>query len=122
LENFPLFRVVLTRNARSHEIFKLNSLTILSASYSYTEPRLALRRASAAETLATSGPTASNPLNVCGVLVATCIGNPRKDEYKIYSELLQLHPSGRRETSGAMIYITSFIKDWSRHSNIHRGD
>jgi hypothetical protein len=40
--------------------------------------------------LALSGPIASNPLDVCGVVVATCIGMPRKDKYRIYAKLLQL--------------------------------
>jgi hypothetical protein len=65
----PLFLVTLTRDIKSQEIFKLNSLR-----WSYTELRLALRNA-IAKTLAMPGPTASNPLDVCVAVVATCIGN-----------------------------------------------
>jgi hypothetical protein len=40
------------------------------------------------------GPTASNSLDVCGALVATCLGN---------AELLKLNPRRRRETSSSVI-------------------
>jgi hypothetical protein len=30
-------------------------------------------------------------------------GMPRKDEYRIYAELLQLHPTKRRESSSSVI-------------------
>jgi hypothetical protein len=56
-----------------------------------------------AKTLAMSGPIASNPLDVCGVVVGTCIRNAPKIEYRIYADLLQLHPSRRRGTSSSVI-------------------
>jgi hypothetical protein len=42
-------------------------------------------------------------------VVATCIGNALKDEYRIYAELLQLHPSRRRETSSSIIIEVAAI-------------
>jgi hypothetical protein len=30
-------------------------------------------------------------------------GMPRKDEYRIYAEMLQLHTNGRRESSSSVI-------------------
>jgi hypothetical protein len=47
-----------------------------------------------------SGPTASNSLDVCGMVVATC---NRKCPDRIYAELLRLHPTGRKETSTSVI-------------------
>jgi hypothetical protein len=54
------------------------SLTILSSRYSYTELRLAFRSVTSAKMLAISGPTASNPTDVCGAVVATYIWNALK--------------------------------------------
>jgi hypothetical protein len=50
-----------------------------------------------------SGPTASNPLDVCGAVVATCIIIALKREVKKYALLFQLRPSRRRETSSSVI-------------------
>jgi hypothetical protein len=50
-----------------------------------------------------SGPTASSPLDVCGVVLATFIGNALKYKYRIYAELLQLNLSRRRGTSSSII-------------------
>jgi hypothetical protein len=50
-----------------------------------------------------SGTTASNPLDVCGVEVAICTGNALKRKRRNYAQLLQLHPSRRRETSSRII-------------------
>jgi hypothetical protein len=46
--------------------------------YSYTQIKLALHNATTCKTLAMFGPTASNNLDVCGPVVATCIGNALK--------------------------------------------
>jgi hypothetical protein len=72
VETLPLFLVTLTRNFKSQEIIKLNNLNSIIIK---VEP---YNSATAIKTLAKSGPTASNPLDVCGVVVATCIGNARK--------------------------------------------
>jgi hypothetical protein len=53
-------------------MLKLNSLN------HPTERKLALRSAATGKTLAMSGPTASNPLHVCGAVVATCTGDALK--------------------------------------------
>jgi hypothetical protein len=50
-----------------------------------------------------SGPIASNPLDVCGAVVATCIGNALKYKNRIYAELLILNLSRRRGTSSSII-------------------
>jgi hypothetical protein len=50
-----------------------------------------------------SGPTASNPLDICGTDIVTCIGNALKRQIQIYTELLQLHPSRRRKSSSSVI-------------------
>jgi hypothetical protein len=57
------------------------------------------------------GPTANEPLDVCGAVVATFIGNALKDKYIIKAELLQLHPS-RRETSSSV--ISRLLFKWSQ--------
>jgi hypothetical protein len=75
VEPLPKFLVTLTRNIKSKEIFRLNSLNHIIIKVEYTELRLALRSATTAKTFAMSGPTASNPFDVCGVLEATCIEN-----------------------------------------------
>jgi hypothetical protein len=49
------------------------------------------------------GPIARNLLDVCGVVVAICVGNVPKGDYRYFAELLQLHPSRRRETSFSII-------------------
>jgi hypothetical protein len=54
--------------------------------------------------LVMSEPTASNPLNVCGVVVASCIRNAPYNEYRIYAELhpsRKLHPASYRGCSHA---------------------
>jgi hypothetical protein len=51
---------------------------MLLSRYNHTELKLALHSATTAKTLAMSGPTASNSLDVCGVVVATCIENAPK--------------------------------------------
>jgi hypothetical protein len=89
LETLPVFLVTLKKNAKS----RLN----------YTELKLTLHNDITAKILAMSGSTASNPLDVCGVEVATCTGNAPKSEYRIYVVLLQLRPSRRRETSSGVI-------------------
>jgi hypothetical protein len=50
------------------------ALNILSSRQSYTQLKLALRSASTIKTFTMSGPTTSNPLEVRGAMVATCIG------------------------------------------------
>jgi hypothetical protein len=50
-----------------------------------------------------SRPTASFPLDFCGTIVATCVENTLKEKYRIHTELLQLHPRRRRETSSSII-------------------
>jgi hypothetical protein len=74
VETLPLFLVTSTRNVKSQEIFKLNRLNHIIIKVECTELKLALRSA----TTAISGPTARNPLDVCGAVVATCIGNAPK--------------------------------------------
>jgi hypothetical protein len=54
------------------------ALTILLSRRSYTELQVALDSATNAKTLAMSRPAPSNPHDVCGVVVATCIGNVLK--------------------------------------------
>jgi hypothetical protein len=46
----------------------------------YTEIILALHSATTAKTFAMYGSTASHPLNVCGAVVDTCIGNALKGQ------------------------------------------
>jgi hypothetical protein len=41
---------------------------------------MALSSATTAKTLSMSGPTASNPLDIPGAVVATCIGNDLKKQ------------------------------------------
>jgi hypothetical protein len=53
--------------------------------YSYIELRLALRSATAAKSMAMSGPTAGNPLDVCVAVVAICTRNAMK------RQILNLH-------------------------------
>jgi hypothetical protein len=45
-----------------------------------------------------SGPTASNPLMFVMWWWQPAQGMPRKDEHRIYADLLQLHLNRRRET------------------------
>jgi hypothetical protein len=68
LETLSLFLVTLTRNVKSQSILKTNSLVIKVESY----------RAQTSKMLAMFGPTASELLDVCGAVVATCIGNAPK--------------------------------------------
>jgi hypothetical protein len=82
VEPLPLFLVTLTRNIKSQEIFKLNSLNHIIIKQSYAELRLALCSAITAKTLAMSGPTASNPHDVYVAVVDTCIGNVLKSQLK----------------------------------------
>jgi hypothetical protein len=63
----------LTRNTKSQRYSARIALTILSSRQRYKELRLALHSTTTAITVAMSGPTASNPLDVCRVVVATCI-------------------------------------------------
>jgi hypothetical protein len=79
VELLPLFLFILTGNLKSKEIFKLHSLNhiIIKA---VIELGLALRIVTTAKTLAISGPTASNLLDVCGAVVATCIQNALKKQ------------------------------------------
>jgi hypothetical protein len=53
---------------------------------------MALRNAATYKTLAISGPTASNPIDVRGVVVATCIVNTLKDKYRIYTKAAGIPP------------------------------
>jgi hypothetical protein len=71
VETVPLFFITLATNIKSNEIFKLNNLNHIVI-------KLALGSASAAKTLAMSGPTASNPLDVCSAVVSICKGNAPK--------------------------------------------
>jgi hypothetical protein len=50
-----------------------------------------------------SWPIVSIPFDVYSVVVATCIGSARKEEYRIYPGLLKLHPIRRRDTSSSII-------------------
>jgi hypothetical protein len=77
VETLLLFLVTLTRNVKSQEIFKLNSLNHIIIEVE-SELKLVLHNATTAEILAMSGPTASNPLDVRCVVVATCTGNAPK--------------------------------------------
>jgi hypothetical protein len=79
IEPLPLFLVILTRNIKPQEIFKLNSLNhIIIKVDLYRALKLALRNDTTAKTLAMSALNASNALNVCGAVVATCTGNALK--------------------------------------------
>jgi hypothetical protein len=61
------FFVTLTRNIKSREIFKQSSLNHIHSS-----------KWPSAKTFAMSGPALSNSLDVCGGVVADCIGNALK--------------------------------------------
>jgi hypothetical protein len=75
LENLPLFLVFLTRNVKSQEIFKLSSLNRIIIKIESYKAQTSLINATTAKTLAMSEPTATNPLHVGCVVVATCTGN-----------------------------------------------
>jgi hypothetical protein len=59
-------------------VFKPNSLDFIVIKVQVHKTQTALCSVTAAKTLAMSRPIASNALDVCGVLVATCIRNALK--------------------------------------------
>jgi hypothetical protein len=77
-ETFPPFLVTLTIKIKSQETFKLNKINHIIIKVELYKPRLALCSATTAKTLAMSDITANNPLDACGVVVATYIGNALK--------------------------------------------
>jgi hypothetical protein len=79
-ETLPLFFVTLTRNIKSYEIFKLNNLN-------HVIIKVGLYRAQTGFTQC--WPPAKRM--------------PWKDKYRIYTELLHLHPSRRTESSSSVI-------------------
>jgi hypothetical protein len=71
VETLPLFLDALTKNMKSQEIFKLNSLNHITIKAEFYRAQIGLSSATTTNTLAMSGPTASNSFNVCGAMVAT---------------------------------------------------
>jgi hypothetical protein len=67
-------------------------LSILSSRLNYTELGLALRSATTVKTLGMSGTTASNPLDVCGAVVAICIGNVLKQRIQNLRQAAAIAP------------------------------
>jgi ribulose bisphosphate carboxylase small subunit len=49
------------------------------------------------------GPTASNPLDVCGAVVAICIGNALKRQIQNLRRVAAIAPNRRRKTSSIII-------------------
>jgi hypothetical protein len=79
VKTLPLSLVTLIRNAKSQEIFKLNSLKhIIIIKVEYYRAQTGLTHAITAKSLAIYGPTTSYPHDVFGVVVGTCIGNAPK--------------------------------------------
>jgi hypothetical protein len=77
VETLPLFHVTLTTKFSLKKYSSRIALIILSK-YVYTKLILTLRSATTSKTLPMSGPSASNFLDVCGAVVATCVGNALK--------------------------------------------
>jgi hypothetical protein len=77
-KTLALFLVTLTRNIKSQEILKLSSSNHIIIKVELYRAHIALQSAQTAKILAMSEPTSSNPHNVCGAVVATCIGNALK--------------------------------------------
>jgi hypothetical protein len=65
VETLPVFLVTLTRNVKSQEMFKLNGLHQIINKVESSRAQTGLTQcATIAKTLAMSGPTESNPLDV----------------------------------------------------------
>jgi hypothetical protein len=112
METLPLFLVTLTRNIQFQEIYKLNSLNHIIIKVQLYRIRLDVCSATIAKTLAMFGPNVSNFINVCGVVVATSIGNVLKRQIQnlcwvaavapYENNLIQRHPEAAamwKETS-----------------------
>jgi hypothetical protein len=78
MEILPVFLVTLTRKVNSQEIFKLNSLNHIIIKVESYRTQTDLMQCYNCQTLVMSWQTASNPFDVCGVVVASCIGNALK--------------------------------------------
>jgi hypothetical protein len=63
---------------KSQEIYTLNSLNLIIIKVESYRAQTGLTTATIAKSLAMYGPTASNPLDVCRAVVATCIQNALK--------------------------------------------
>jgi hypothetical protein len=70
VEPLPVFLVTLARNIKSKGVFKLNSLNHI-----INRAQIGLMECYNCQNMAICGPTASSPLDVCGEVVADCIGN-----------------------------------------------
>jgi hypothetical protein len=75
VEPLPLFLVALTRNIKSQQTFKLNSLNhiIIKVEIYITQP--GLMQCYKCQNFGHVWTNCKQPLSVCGTVVATCIGN-----------------------------------------------
>jgi hypothetical protein len=101
VETLPLFIVTVTRNVKSQEIFKLNSLNHITIKVESYIAQTGLTQCCNCQNFGHVWANCKQPFVVWWWLPG--YGMPRKDEYRIYAELLQLHPSRWRETSSSDI-------------------
>jgi hypothetical protein len=110
MEPLSLFLVTLTRNIKYQEIFKLNSLNhifINSSNWPYTVLQLP-------KLWPCLGQLQATPMMSVVQWWQPTYGMPRKDKYRIYAELLQLHPSRWREPHPVSYQGCSHAKELQR--------
>jgi hypothetical protein len=78
MEILPLFLVTLTRNVISREIFKLNSLNHIIIKVESYRAQTGLTQCYNCQNFGHVWVNCNNHLDVCGVVVATCIENAPK--------------------------------------------
>jgi hypothetical protein len=92
VETLPLFPVTLIRNAKSQEIFKLNSPNNIIFKVGSYRAQTGLTQCYNCQNFSMSGSTASNPFNVYGVVVATCIRNGPKRRIQDLRRVAAIEP------------------------------
>jgi hypothetical protein len=77
VEPLPLFLVTLTKNIKSQEIFKLNSLKHI-IKVEFNKAQTSLTQCYNCQNFGHVWANCNQPLDVCGAVVATCTGNALK--------------------------------------------
>jgi hypothetical protein len=92
MEPLSLFLVTLTKNIKSQDIFRPNGLKAIIIKIELYRDQTAQCSDKTAKIFAMSGITASNPLDIYGAVVATCIRNALKRQIQNLCQAAAIAP------------------------------